>query len=148
MFELFEKFKIPFAVAIPLSFISDFVDKYIFNDWQFVISLVIVLAIDTVLGVLISIRNRTFSSQGFGKFFEKVLIYMSVLILTHVLGHYRIDGIENHVFNWFDHFTYSAIMIREAISILENVSKLKPDLVPGWVLKKLKSFQDKEPSLK
>ena len=140
--DILEKFKAPALLALPGGFIAQVIDKYVFQDWQFVISLVIIITVDTFLGVYGSWKQGRFSSKGFSKFFEKVVIYFAVLILTHVMGTFKIDGEVNTLFSWFDHFTYSAIMIREAISILENVGRIRPDLVPTGLLKKLKSLQD------
>jgi hypothetical protein len=31
-------------------------------------------------------------------------------------------------------------MVRESISILENIGSIRPELIPQWVLKKLKQY--------
>ena len=33
-------------------------------------------------------------------------------------------------------------MVREAISIVENIGEIKPDLLPAWVLSRLKKFDE------
>jgi hypothetical protein len=38
---------------------------------------------------------------------------------------------------------YAALLVRESISIIENIGAIKPDLLPKWILKRLKSFDDK-----
>jgi len=81
------KMKMPLLIAISWSSMAAFFNTYVFDDWSFLIYLVIMIFIDTVLGIWKA---------------------------------------------WKYH-----------VSIVENIGAIKPDLLPKWILKRLKSFDDK-----
>lgn len=129
--------------SVFLSPITHFISTYIFDDPQFIISLAIIIGIDTVLALLYHIKAKTVSSDGFAKFFLKIIIYGCVLIVIHTATHMRgNDGDTISLLNWFDTFGYTAIYVREAISILEKAEKLRPGTMPVWLVKRLKDFDD------
>jgi hypothetical protein len=37
---------------------------------------------------------------------------------------------------------YAALVVREAISIIENLGVIKPGLIPLWILKRLKQYDN------
>lgn len=123
-----------------VGFLKQITEKYLFNDWQFLSALFVLVLLDTFLGIWKNLKTKSLSSRGFAGFFEKIGLYASFLILTHVLLTFTVSGKEVGVFAWIDNVFYSAIMVREAISILENIGAIKPDLVPGWILAYLKKF--------
>jgi phage-related holin len=120
----------------------EIINRYIFDDWQFVAFMGILIFLDTMLSLIKHWKAGTIESSGFAKFFIKVLVYGCVLILTHILTHFEVNQKENVVFTWFSQVTYSAIMVREAISILENLAHIKPDLIAPWILRRLKKFDE------
>lgn len=132
----------PLLLAIPTSPIVDWTEKYIFKDWEFVKYLIVLIVIDTAMSWTYHIIHKDFSSKGFGMIFIKLLIYASLLIVAHVLGSYTIDGQQSNTFTWFRSLMCTALLVREAISIIENVGKINPELVPLWVRKYLKDFDE------
>ena len=108
-----------------LKTVLDIVNVYLFSDWEFMISLLIITHIDTVLGVWLAVRNQQVSSRGFAGYFHKHIIYALFLIMCHVLTHLKIDGKEVAFFNWVNNMFYIAILVREAISILEKVGAIR-----------------------
>lgn len=123
-----------------LGFLKLVVEKYLFNDWQFLGALFVLIVLDTLLGIWKNLKTKSLSSRGFAGFFEKMALYASFLIVTHVLITFTVEGQSIVVFAWIDNVFYSAIMVREAISILENIGAIKPDLIPSWILAYLKKF--------
>jgi phage-related holin len=136
------KFKLMLMLSIPLSFITQLFETYVFDDWQFFASLSVLVALDTLTGIVVHFRKKDLSSSAFARLFTKVLIYACVLILTHSLKQFTVDGQTNVVFSWIDSVMYSAIMAREAISILENIGEIQPGIVPKWILVRLKKFDE------
>lgn len=124
------------ALSVPVHYI----EKYLFADWQFIGSLVVLVVLDTLTGIWKHWTHNTISSRGFGKFCKKLILYGCVLIVTHTLISFRVQGQPNTVFGWIDTIVYSAIIVREALSVFENVAAIYPDLLPKWLLKKLKDF--------
>ncbi|WP_273210806.1 phage holin family protein [Runella zeae] len=120
--------------------VLDFVEIYLFNDWPFLWSLLVLVHVDTVLGFWKSAKNRTVSSRGFAGYFEKLGSYAAFLILTHVLITFPIEGTPTKIFAWINNVFYSAIMVREAISIVENIGAIKEGIIPTWILAYLKKY--------
>ena len=118
------------------------VEKYLFNDWQFLGSLCVLVMVDTVFGVQRHWVGHNISSRGFSRLFTKASVYLGLLVLTHQLTTFRIHGEPNQIFTWFDKFMYSCMMAREAVSILEHVALLEPRLVPKGLLKRLALIAD------
>jgi phage-related holin len=120
--------------------VLDFVNIYLFSDWQFVISLLTITHIDTVLGVWLAGRHKQISSRGFVGYFEKHILYAMCLITCHVLINLKIDGQDVLFFKWVNNVFYVAILAREVISIFEKIGHIRPGLIPAWILAYLKKF--------
>lgn len=120
--------------------IIQFIESYVYNDWGFLQTLLVLICVDTLTGFVKYWKLNQISSTGFGKLLFKLLTYSSVLIITHTMTEFKIRGEVNQFFGWFDDLAYSAIMIREAISILENLGASKNKFIPKSILKKLIEF--------
>lgn len=118
----------------------NFVERYIFSDWQFLIFLLVLIGMDTTLGVYRSWQKKSLSSQDFSRLFAKLVLYLLLLVLTHVLVSFTISGAQNVLFGWFSSVAYAGIMIRESLSIMENITAINPNILPGWVMDRLKGF--------
>jgi len=116
--------------------------QYLFDDWEFAGFLLTLLVVDTAIGVLRSWRSRQVSSRAFSRIFLKMLVYMALLVLAHVMTNFTVHGKVNVVFQWFDTFIYCAMMAREALSVLENLAAIEPSLVPKVLLKRLAQFSE------
>ncbi|WP_215242169.1 bacteriophage holin [Dyadobacter helix] len=117
-------------------------DTYFFSDWQFVLFLIIMIMVDTALGTCRAWKKKNLESRAWARLFEKLLLYGAVLIMSHVLIRFPISGSATGLFDWVDDVLYCAIMVREALSIFENVGEIKPDLLPAWILARLKKFDE------
>jgi toxin secretion/phage lysis holin len=113
------------------------IEKYFFSDWDFLGFLLVLILVDTIMGVQRSWVQRTVSSRGFSRIFIKLCVYANLLILTHVMTHFTVRNEPNQIFKWFDYFMYSCMMAREALSILEHIAFIEPRLVPKLLLKRL-----------
>lgn len=129
-------------VAIPLTPILEVIEMYVFGDWEFVKFLVVAMTVDTLLGFMKHVKRKDVSSKAWGMIARKVMLYAAVLILTHVLCSFKIANEVVGAFLWFRYFACSALMVREAISIIENIEEIYPGFFPGWVVKKLSGFND------
>jgi len=104
-------------------------------SWNLFTGVVVLLLIDTVLGVWKHWQMKTLSSNGFGKLFGKVIIYWAFFKMADIVARVQMLG-------WTGDFMVSALLIREAISITENMAILRPELIPSWILKRLKDFDE------
>lgn len=128
--------------AVSLGTIKSIVEKYIFSDWEFLMFLVVLVACDTILGFYKAWKSKTIESKAWGQVIEKFLLYSMVLIVANVLTKFTVNGDTSSIFNWIDDVFFGALLVREAISILENIGEIKPDFLPAWILKRLKKFDD------
>lgn len=126
--------------SAPLTIVLEFVNKYLYDDWSFLISLVILISVDTALGFFKAWRNKVVSSKGFSDIITKLFLYSMTLITVHVLMNFTIKGKHPVLVGYVDDFVFTSLMLREAISIFENIALINPKIVPSWLLKKLKSF--------
>lgn len=102
----------------------------------------ILIVIDTLVSWVYHIKNRDFSSKGFAMIITKLIIYSALLIVSHVLGNFTIEGGSIESYAWFKSIICNALIIRESISIVENSSKLCPNLVPSRIKKYLADFDE------
>ena len=128
------------SISFSVSTFSQFVNKYVYSDWDFLIWLGVLISIDTFLGTINAVAKSKWSSTRASKFFFKIMLYCVVLIVVHVVVNFKVNGDHPSVLNWFDDIAFSAMIAREATSILEKIALLKPDLFPAWILKRLEYF--------
>lgn len=107
------------------------------HNVSFEISMTILLFvfIDSVLGFWKHWKLKTTSSEGWGKLLTKlILYYVFVKVVDKLIFFEQIK--------WVGDLFLSGIVIREAISIFENMGVIYPGIIPGFILKRLKQFDD------
>lgn len=136
---------IPFSMlVVPLSMIYPLVEKYMFADWEYVKFLMIFVIIDTLTSWWYNIKNKSFSSIGYSLIFKKIIIYSILLILAHGLATHTIDGEILGPLKWCRTFICTALLIREAISIIENLNKIMPGIIPEKITSYFKDFENSD----
>jgi phage-related holin len=126
------------AVLMPLIAL---IQTYIFADWEFMKFLLVLVAIDTALSFYQHYQSHSINSKRFALIIPKLIGYFILLVLSHVIVHFTVEGERNSLFAWFETFCYSAIIVRESISILEHFSLLFPSIVPKTILKRLRTIE-------
>ena len=116
-------------------------EVYLFNDWKFIGFLAVLVAIDTATGVWKHWKKGTVTSIGFGRTITKLVIYAAFLILTHVLASFTVKGEPNVILSWFPEVAYTMLIVREALSIIENMNEIMPGIIPAWITDRLKATQ-------
>lgn len=127
-------FSLPFAPILELC------ERYVFGDWEFVKFLVVLVIFDTLLGFIKHFKLHDISSKAYGMIAKKLLVYSSVLVVTHVLASFTVNSDPVGCLVWFRYFACSALMVREAISILENCEAVYPGLLPKSLVRRLSDF--------
>ncbi|WP_072356844.1 bacteriophage holin [Chitinophaga sancti] len=116
------------------------IEKYVYSDWEFLKFLFVIVSVDTLLGFTKAVMEKKVSSKGFGMVLKKLLIYTCLLVATSALTKFTISGAPQVAFSFLNNVVFSAIMVREAISIFENVAEIEPGVLPGSILKYLQKF--------
>lgn len=130
------------AISSVLSFVIMIIDKYIFNDWEFIAMLTVLIALDTILGFYVAFINKKLSSDKFAKLFTKIIVYMVMLICSHSATHIKANGNEIIILAWLDSVIYSGIVVREILSLFEKCADISPNLIPKWIITRLKNYNE------
>lgn len=137
-----KNYKMIALIALPVSPFLEIFERYVFGDWEFVKWLVVLMIVDTFLGFIKHCISKDVSSKAWGMIAKKLIIYSCVMVLSHVMSNYSIAGQVVDSFVWFRYFACTALIIREALSIIENVEEIYPGFFPKAVITKLKGFDN------
>ena len=134
--------KLVCIIALPLNGILnvEFFRTYVFDDWEFVKWLAVLMAVDTALGVLKHWFTRDISSKGYGMVGKKLIVYSAVMVLAHVLSCFTVHNQPVTTLQWFGSFGCTILMVREGLSIAENIEAILPGFLPKSVVERLKDF--------
>lgn len=139
------KYFFSFFIAFPITYVADFVERYVFGDCQWVIYLAVLVGLDSLLGFVKHWLTDTVSSKGWGDVGIKLLLYSTVLIMGHVLANVEVAaGTGTAHLTWFKTFSCVFLMVREALSIVENIEEIKPGFFPKWLVKRLAVIHGKD----
>lgn len=140
-----KKFYCSFIVAFPITWMAELLERYVVGDCHWVVYLAVLMVLDTILGFTKHWITHTVSSKGWGDVGIKLLLYTAVLILGHTLGSAEIAaGTGTGHLTWFKTFSCVFLMVRETISIVENIEEIKPGFFPKWLVKRLYIVQGKD----
>ena len=127
-------------IALPITPVIELFEKYVFGDWEFVKYLVVLVVIDTILGFSKHYIKHDISSKAYGMIAKKIVSYSIVMIVAHVVATFRVGGEQIESLVWFRYFACSALMVREAISIIENLEVISPGFIPKSIVRRLSEF--------
>ena len=127
-------------IALPITPFIELFEKYVFGDWEFVKYLVVLVMIDTILGFSKHYIKHDISSKAYGMIAKKIVSYSIVMIVAHVVATLRVGGEQIESLVWFRYFACSALMVREAISIIENLEVISPGFIPKSIVRRLSEF--------
>ena len=96
--------------------------------------LLVLVALDTLTGVMVAIQNKTVSSRRFFATGRKLLVYFTLILATHQVV--RLSNLTE----WLDPTMALFCATTELISIIENANKLGVP-VPKWIVEKLDQYR-------
>ena len=133
---------IALITAAPFTVLAELL-KYIYQDWEFAKWIAVAVALDTLLGMVKAFIHKDLSSEEFWRrFWKKIVGYLALLILSNILTNYTVGGHVVGATQWIGTYLCSYMLIREAISVLENVNAIVP-IAPAWLLERMKDFNEK-----
>lgn len=102
-----------------------FVERYIYADWEFLKFLLVLMALDLFTGIIAAIKERiAVTSYGLRRSVLKGVQYGVFLIVMHVLSAFTINGEVQVVYQWVTQGAYIFLIGIEGKSILENIAKM------------------------
>ena len=133
---------IALITAAPFTVLAELL-KYIYQDWEFAKWIAVAISLDTLLGMVKAFIHKDLSSEEFWRrFWKKIVGYLALLILSNILTNYTVGGEVVGATQWIGTYLCSYMLIREAISVLENVNAIVP-IAPRWLLERMKDFNEK-----
>lgn len=115
-----------------------FVERYIFNDWDFLVSLFILVFFDTIFGCLRALKEGRFKVRdGVTGFALKIIILACTVFAIGVIDNSRIAGESTWFQGYVDAGAFAIMLGFEGASVLRNLYALKPIPIIEFVLKKL-----------
>lgn len=113
------------------------VNHYILNHSEWIQAIMMAVACDTITGVWKSLENRKFSSYRLGAVFTKIILY-ALLIRVFM----DVEQIPSVIAKAFAQMGYGTILVRETLSLVENVEAIRPGTFPKWFVKRLDDFDN------
>lgn len=127
------------VVVAPFVF---YFERYVFNDWNFLKFLAVLIAVDTALGLGYALYRKQVSVSKLGGILIKGIIYGPILILGHVFENFEISGQPMEGGFYMKVLFYTGLIIVEGISIIRNLGKINKKLVPQFILKRFEDFNE------
>jgi hypothetical protein len=120
-----------------LSIIIKYLEKYYFNDVQFIGFMGALLMGDAIAQLLMQINQRHVDLVSILMDKAKKSVGFFILLsLSHVLVNYEVNGIKSEIFSWIDSAIYGGVVTIEAIYIIKWLQ-----IVFDWaILKQLMKF--------
>lgn len=115
-----------------------FIEKYIFNDWDFLVSLSLLVVFDTVLGIKIALNQGVFKvKKGLNGFATKVIVLACTIASIGIIDNSKIGGQTSWFEGYIDAGAFAIMLGFEGISVLRNLYILKPTPLIEQMLQKL-----------
>lgn len=119
-----------------------FFERFIFNDWNFLQFLAVLVAVDTLLGFGHAVYRKEVNVSKAGGLLIKAIIYGPILILGHVFENFEVSGNRMEGGYYLKVLFYTGLIIVEGISIIRNAGKISKKLVPKFILKRFEDFNE------
>lgn len=100
------------------------------------IGLVVLILVDLLTGVWLGVQTKQFSSSRFRQTVIKLIMYSVMLATSHILG--SIHAIFVTIL--LEDGVLIFLAATEAISVLENCSRITGMPIPAWLSKKLRGI--------
>lgn len=110
--------------ASPMLYIFE---RYIFDDWDFLVSLLLLFLLDTIVGSLAAFIEGVFKpSIGMKRFGLKLMGYTLTIICIGIMDNTLIAGKANWLEGVVDAAAFAVMMSFEGASVLKNIYRIYP----------------------
>lgn len=126
--------------------VAGIVEKFLFNNWDFLIWLVVAMVLDFATGVTKAwVRGEVATSKGFRNTVAKGIQYGAFLIITHVLINFSTVGKKFENLAVIGDLAYTFLILIEIKSVYENIVAMnsKFDFLKR-IIGKIQAFIDKK----
>jgi phage-related holin len=135
-----------FIMAFFMMPVFRFVEKYVWDDWSFLMFMTLLIMIDTATGMVYAWKEHNFSSKRMQSLVIKVFVYGATLVTIHIITAFTVknrpDAMMADFLPYMDSLMYSFLVFREVLSINENMGKLGYPMLPKFILKRFADFDE------
>ncbi len=135
-----------FILAFGFAPIVHFIEKYIWDDWSFLLFMTLLVMIDTATGMLYAWKEHVFSNKKMQSLLIKILVYGCTLVTVHIISAFTVKNQPNtmiaDLLPYMDRIMYFFLVSREVLSINENMGKLGYPMLPKFILKRFADFDE------
>lgn len=119
-------------------------EKYVFNDWNFLISLMMLFFLDTLVGSIAAMVEGVFKPTiGVKKFGFKLIGYTMTVICIGIMDNALIAGQANWMEGIIDSGAFAVMIAFEGASVLKNVYRIYPFEPIKLLLRRLEIYYNK-----
>lgn len=134
-----------FSVGMKLLFFGTpillFIEQYVFSDWDFLISLMLLVGLNTIVGSVAASVAGEFSTKLFYRKLGIKIFGISIVLLgVGILKKAKIDGEENYLSELLDAGFYSLMGGLELLSLLKNAYKIYPWEPIKYAIESIQTF--------
>ena len=120
-------------------------EKYVFNDWDFLVSLLLLFFLDTLVGSFAAIVEGIFKPTiGVKRFGLKLIGYTMTIICIGIMDNALIAGKSNWLEGVVDAGAFAIMIAFEGASVLKNIYRIYPFPTIKYLLKKLEIYYNKQ----
>jgi len=138
-------------IAASLAPIIIWIERYVFSDWSYLPSLMILIGIDFATGVTAAWKhNEAITSKGWRNTIVKIVQYASFLIVTHIIVNFELNGEKVQLpIAWITEGAYVFLIAIEVKSVYENLTRINSNLdFLKPIIKKLEEYMFEKNSKK
>jgi phage-related holin len=120
-------------------------ERYVFNDWDFLISLLMLFFLDTVVGSIAAMVEGIFKPTiGAKRFGLKLIGYTLTIICIGIMDNTLISGRANWLEGVVDAGAFAIMIAFEGASVLKNIYRIYPFEPIKFLLRKLEIYYNKQ----
>lgn len=115
------------AKAFVLGPIIYFIEQYVFNDWSFLISIVLLLFVDGFIMTVRGLTERDYKMEkAFREFASKTFATVFTIMCISIVDLALIRGETNMIIEWVNGGFYAVLLTFFMVSILKNLYHIFP----------------------
>ena len=119
-----------------------FIETYVFRDWDFLITILLLIFIDAMVMSVRGLTDRTYRIEtAFRAFAAKTLAITFTLMCVSVIDLAMIHGKNSIIIEWINGGFYSVLLVFIGVSILKNIYHIYPLEIISDILDRLDKWK-------
>jgi phage-related holin len=125
-----------------MAFILNIIAQITAEEKAFIVTMMLAVFVDTLLGTLVAFKTKTFNSTAMKRPLYKIVVYAFGLGTAHVTAEFaKSAGAPNpfldYTISTLDALAFAYVLMREVTSIAENSHKLGVPILPPAIRKRM-----------